>query len=255
MIRPLIVTLALILLPAGASAASGTTVAASGTTLDSLLETLSPYLSETVPPDMGLISTSIKAQIDQIDKRRLDARETCRTRLRKASTTTRFGILSDCVVDDLLSQKASLDSWAKAIADTTAVSDGNRTAAISALTAEADALEALVDGVENRVYGSEPDLQKARQRLVQKYSTPRWLSLTRLRADRALHWTAWLALSLRAPAAGSGTTLEPAPDSTLVTCLDAAADLLLGVASGESDLATSHQRLDDGLDALASCAP
>lgn len=253
MLRSIALTVAFVLLPISASAASGDTTVGSGVTVDSVLEQLSPYVTQTAPPQTGLVTTMEQAAIDQIEERRLDARHTCRTRLRKASATTRFSILKDCVVDDLLSQKAGLDRLADAIATSLAVTELERASAVWALTAEVDALDALIDGMENGVYGTEADLQKARQRLVQKYSAPRWLSLTRLRADRALHWAAWLAASLRPANSGSGATIETI-DPNLITCLARASDTLFSVTTEEHDVVIAHERLDAGLDTLASCA-
>lgn len=249
----LVSSLTLALVPVGTFAASGDTTTGSGSTLVELTSRLAPYAADSAPTAEGLISAIHQAALDKLADRRLDARATCRTRLRKASASTRFGILSDCVIDDLLSQQAALDELADAIGSTPSVTDTARTATIQAVAAERDAIDTLVDGIESRVYGVETDLQKARQRLVQKYSTPRWLALTRLRADRGLHWIAWLAGGLQETATGSGAALTTTDDTT-IACLLTTTKLLIA-ATTEADLTTAHQQLDDGLSQLASCAP
>ncbi len=238
MSRSTLLALALLLLPVTATAASGESV---------------PNQAVTAPAEPigeGLFAAETEAALLRISERRLDARATCRTRLRKTSITTRFTVLADCFEDDLLTKQAELKVMTDTLARLVGLNDSLRQDALQTIAAESDAIDALVDGLENRIYASEADLQKARQRFIQKYVAPRWLTFTRLRADLAWQWTTW-AVAILAPAAA-----EDAPVDEEVTaqrdCLNQAAATLQESVPA-SDNAAARTLLHDGLAQLASC--
>ncbi len=255
--RLLAVAVVATLLPSVTLAASGDVLSGSGTNslsatetqaaLEALRNSLSPYDDLAAPAAHGLFSPADQRTFDLLMSRRQSARQTCRLRVRKASAQTRFSVLSGCVRDDLVAQSAWLASLKKSVASLVGTLPGAVHRTTTAITDENDAIDALLDGLDAHLYTSEADLQKARGRLTEKYVSPRWLSLTALRADIALSWTARLTRDVQASVADSDTLAPPTID-----CLVQAAAHLRAAETGTT-LADTRQALRQGLDALATC--
>jgi hypothetical protein len=200
-----------------------------------------------------LFSTEQLSDRALLQKRLRERRITCRTNLRKAGVQTRLTLLRDCVRDDLVSQGALLKIQADALKVLPGITESARLSALGRTQQYGDAAVAVAEGIETLVYETEEDLTEAKQRLLEKYRQPLWMSLTQLRADRLMHWTTLLVQDLR-----STIALWPADDTrlttanTIVTCLTDSS-VQLQQTREASSYATAQEALRLGLAALSGC--
>ena len=167
--------------------------------------------------------------VASIRRRQTERRKECRMAVRRSGKEIRWQTVSGCFREDLQQQIAMQEKRLAFLEKAEGMTESARVNALVAARQLIDALRAVIDGIDGKVYETEEDLLKAKTRLLDLYRRPLWTSLTRLRADRALRWTARLADDLREPI----SALRSADETTLgaaraaVSCLSQGADRLL----------------------------
>jgi hypothetical protein len=116
--------------------------------------------------------------------------ERCMPELR--SGTAELAPVLLCVRGALTLELAALRKTQRSIAELAGASGEGKAAAARALEGLAEALRAIVSGIDTEVLGSSEELALTLQNLLQRYRLPAWLALAHLRAERMLGWIAAL---------------------------------------------------------------
>ncbi len=206
-LRLLALSLTFFALPMMASAASGEDLTGSGDTVSgSLLRTESAELKnerEIRTRDFRArmlkfmkSDTELRSREAAFRKDRAEARRDCREELRKANRDGKITVSIRCYREELEMEQEFRAKEAEWLTLAPGVQNGVRTEATDRHTGLTDALDAVILGIEGKVYRSVEDLHEARANLLSKYRTPYAAALTRLRLDMFLTWTQQLIVQI-----------------------------------------------------------
>lgn len=216
----------------------------SGTTIPDPLASERQERAERLRPLLPTIATrdaqAQKAFAAYLTKRAA-YRQQCRQDLREANRDTKLDVLLRCERGELTLEREWLLHQRDQVRALTEATATTRTAATQATDALVAAINTIVTAIDSKVYASADVLMDSRLKLAQKYRTPLQDALLRLRADRALSWTALLL---------DDAAADGAQDAPAVPCLqteEGALRALLSAPAVDGDSLTTHLR------ALAAC--
>lgn len=165
-------------------------------------------------------------RVDRAKKRRL-----CREQLRKANRDKRRSVLVLCMREDMHLSREMVLARSKSMSAAAGVPSGLQSLIIARGDLLADAMQAIIAGLDAGIYGDEEGLFTARKNLREKYALAFVTLLPRLQAEQSLAWISHLLL--RSRTLQEEGTLSP----TIVAKLSVA----------EACLGDAEQRLEEAM--------
>lgn len=168
----------------------------------------------------GKLSQIAEERLRQ-ETRAIQHRAECRERMRKANRDEKASTAATCFSEALSQELTLLHKERLLITSFRFLSEDLRAPALHHTEELIEAVEAVIGGIDAKIYSEIPDLEDAKSRLHVKYRLPRMATLLPLEADMDRAWNALFAMHLRDRVRDDSTLLEPLqPLADAVSCLE-----------------------------------
>ncbi len=126
-------------------------------------------------------------------QRRAEHRRKCYEDFRSANRYIRFSIALRCYRAELTLNMEYLRKERIYIEKMPGVTEDTRALAITKINILLDAITSIVTAIDSNVFESVKELEEAKLNLLTMYRKPKWLMITKLKAENIMTWTASLA--------------------------------------------------------------
>ena len=203
--------------------------------------------------NLNKIRDAYRKDFEENAQERAEQRRECRRQMRLASSYTKFDTALDCYRIEMNLNLAKLQKQRSYVEVVPGVTDDIRWLTITRIDLLIDALEVIINAIDSDVYQSIEEIQEVKGNLLENYRKPKWLMMTRLRADKLLTWTK--NLMTRIELMEKQVVLEEGVTEKLVealTCLQEEEDILESSISSQA-LGKAISDLYDARVKMRSC--
>jgi len=177
----------------------------------------------------------------------------CALDVRSANRDTLLPVTLQCYKGQLLIEQESLKREREVVTLWPGLSDATKTGHLQKIDALLGAITPVIDGIDAKVFTTIVAFKDVRANLLIQYRQPYWLSASHLRAQAVHTWLAHLLILIQPLSIDA--TLTPAALQKLqeaLTCYESA-ESSLEAAEAAADIAAAHQAFSLAVTKLVSC--
>ena len=187
-------------------------------------------------------------------RKRAEHRHKCYEDFRRASKYTRLSVAIRCYRAELTINLEYLRKERIYIGKMPGVTEDAKALANTKIDILLDAITSIVTAIDSNVFGSVKELEETKINLLTMYRRPKWMMITRLKAENIMTWTASLSTRI-AGIINKYKDTDPEISEELIngiTCLSES-DIILQSVIDEKDSKGALQKLHEAQENIRRC--